>query len=329
MKIRVIETINEFKRHFGLNRDGILLEPDLDEIETECDLDSRKRRDAEVLCTLAANISGPCLDLGTSHGRSAYKLATNLGDRGRVFTVNVLPEQMDSTCGKMITHALEKEQIGAYFRNLGIANIEQHYANTARWDVPPQIADLALVFVDAAHDTEMVWSDSHLILPRVAEGGFIVWHDFSPPLRQKWDWIDASMRGVEKFLAELGAELEVVHLRGSWTAVWRKTTSKSGRATPRPPRVNLAGRRAARMTAPISRRFGTLRGQARLMIPFASSVFFGSILDTPRSGRWKKKAGPTGFGPWVTTLSFSAFLVRTVGGHFRNWMPPGSDGSRS
>src|SRR5579863_10408179 len=147
MKIRVIETIDEFRAQFDLSAPGVLLEPDLDLVETECDYYERKRRDAEVLCALAANVSGPCLDLGTSHGRSAYKLTTNLAKRGRVFTVNILPEQIDSTCGKMITHVLKKEQIGAYFREQGVTNIEQYYANTARWNMPPEIANLALVFV--------------------------------------------------------------------------------------------------------------------------------------------------------------------------------------
>src|SRR5215469_5233722 len=100
MKIRVVEDIEQFRAELGLTAAGVLLEPDLDLVESECDYYERKRRDAEVLCALAANVSGACLDLGTSHGRSAYKLATNLNERGYVFTVNILPEQLDSTCGK-------------------------------------------------------------------------------------------------------------------------------------------------------------------------------------------------------------------------------------
>ncbi len=251
MKIRTVEDIDQFRAHFGLSAAGVLLEPDLDLVETECDYYERKRRDAEVLCALSANVYGPCLDLGTSHGRSAYKLGTNLADRGRVFTVNILPQQLDSTCGKMITHVLQKEQIGAYFREHGVANIDQYYANTARWDMPLEIANLSLVFVDAAHDTEMVLNDSRLIFPRVADGGFIVWHDFSPALRQKWDWINASMLGVERFFAERGLEPEIVHLRNSWTGVWRKhathPTPASVRVPPERPDVTsprLSGREA-------------------------------------------------------------------------------------
>jgi len=223
VKIRVVETIEEFRRHYGLLHGGVLLEPDLDQIETDCDVDSRKRRDAEVLCTLAANSATSVLELGTSHGRGAYKLATNLAPGLTVFTVNLLPEQYDTSGGKMITHLMSQDMIGAYFRERGVANVEQIYANTARWEMPAQLRDLGMVFVDAAHDAALVASDTKLVWPRVAENGFVVWHDFTPFLRQRHDWIDASMRGAELFLSQHGMEdAEVVYLRNSWCGVLRK-----------------------------------------------------------------------------------------------------------
>ncbi|MBI4325698.1 MAG: DUF362 domain-containing protein, partial [Chloroflexi bacterium] len=222
MKVKVVESIEELKRLFGLQNDGVLLETDLDVVENDCELFGRKRRDAEVLCTLAANSRGNCLDLGTSHGRSAFKLATNLNGNGRVFTVNILPEQYDRSGGQLITHLLSKEEIGTFYRAHQLQNIEQIYANTARWTVPPEINDLAIVFVDAAHDTEMVYADTKRIYDRVRNGGFILWHDFSPFFRAKHGWIDAVMRGVEKFLTENQIEDEIVHLRNSWVGILQK-----------------------------------------------------------------------------------------------------------
>ncbi|MBI3877949.1 MAG: glycosyltransferase, partial [Verrucomicrobia bacterium] len=222
MNIQIVETLGEFKARLGLTADGILIEEDLDLIETDCDLNERKRRDAEVLCTLAANVRGPCLDLGTSHGRSAFKLATNLRERGTVFTVNILPEQHDKQSGELVTHLLSKGEIGSFFRSRGVTGIEQIYADTAKWQMPPELRDFSLAFVDAAHDTENVLADSRKIFPRVHDGGYIVWHDFNPLLRGKFHWIDASMRGVERFFAELGVEPEIIWLRNSWMAVWRK-----------------------------------------------------------------------------------------------------------
>ncbi len=223
MRVRTVETVSELQRVLGISNPGVLLEPDLDVVETDCDYNSRKRRDAEVLCTLAANIDGNCLDLGTSHGRSAFKLGTNIKPGHKVYTVNILPEQYDESGGKLITHLLTKEEIGFYYRKAGLQNVEQHYANTARWDVPAEINRLAMAFIDAAHDEEMVYADSKLIYDRVAPGGYICWHDFNPGLRNQHHWIDDCMRGVERFLAEYGfSDTELIHLKDSWIAILRK-----------------------------------------------------------------------------------------------------------
>jgi len=228
MRILTFETIEDLMRHAGFGAKGTILEEDIDVVETDCDLNSRRRRDAEVLTTVAANVEGPCLELGTSHGHGAYKLATNLGSRGTVHTVNILPEQFDSTAGILVTHLLEKEGIGAFYRSKGIEGIRQHYANTARWEVPQEISGLSMVFVDSAHDTAMVLNDSKLVWPRVRPGGWVLWHDFNPGLRHRYDWIDASMRGVEQFLSETLPDAEILHLRHSWVALLRKPDHSMG-----------------------------------------------------------------------------------------------------
>lgn len=220
MKIKVVDTLSEFKAVLGLQSDGVLLEPDLDFIENETDIHGRKRRDAEVLSTLAANGAGKCLDIGTSHGRSAYKLATNF-QNGRVYTVNLLPEQYDPR-GTKPTHLLVQNDIGIYFRERAIQNIEQIYANTLEWDIPGEISELWLAFIDGDHSYEVVYSDTVKVYDRVREGGFICWHDFSPFFRQRYDWIDMVMRAVERFFDEREIETEIVHLRNSWIGVLQK-----------------------------------------------------------------------------------------------------------
>ena len=122
----------------------------------------------------------------------------------------------------MVTHLIPQNDIGSYYRERGVGNVVQYFANTARWSIPPEIRDLGMVFVDAAHDEENVYQDSKLVWDRIAPGGFIVWHDFSQ-LSRHFDWINASMRGVERFLREYGLEsLEVLNLRHSWCGVLRK-----------------------------------------------------------------------------------------------------------
>lgn len=237
MRIHTLNSLAEFRRHFGLTSDGILLEDDLDVVETECDLHSRRRRDAEVLTTLAANVSGDCLDLGTSHGHSAFKFATNLRERGTVHTVNLLPEQHQASSGQLVTHLLTREQIGAFYRARGVTGVNQIYADTCNWAMPAELRGLALVFVDAAHDTEAVFKDSLLICDRVRPGGFIVWHDFHPQLRLKFGWIDAVMRGVERFFQTKGLAPDIIHLKDSWMGVWQVPLHSQRREEPKRPAI--------------------------------------------------------------------------------------------
>ena len=250
LRIVTVPTLADFQRHFGLPHTGVITETDIDDVETECDLHARRRRDAEVLTTLAANLTGDCLDLGTSHGHSAFKLATNLAGRGTVHTVNILPEQYQSSSGQLITHLLTREQIGAFYRAQGTTGIHQIYADTCNWTMPLELRDFAMVFVDAAHDTEAVFKDSLLIAPRVRPGGYIVWHDFHPGLRRKFDWIDAVMRGVELFFQAHGIVPEILHLKDSWMGVWQvpewgRKVQKAAQAIParaHQPEASVAGR---------------------------------------------------------------------------------------
>lgn len=223
VRIREVADITEFKAALGLQADGVLLEPDLDVVENETEEGDRKRRDAEVLTTLSANVRGPILDLGTSHGRSAYKLATNQLAGGHVYTVNLLPEQHDGR-GQAITHLITDTEIGSYYRDHGVTNVTQIFADTTRWTPDPGITDLGIAFVDACHDEAFVHADSRLCWERLREGGYLAWHDFSKAQRgTHFYWIDEVMRGVERFLTEVGLEdAEVTHLRGSWIGVLRK-----------------------------------------------------------------------------------------------------------
>ena len=104
MNVRIIETIEGFQRYFRFSQKGVLLEDDLDVVEVDTDAHSCKRRAAEILCTLAVNPKTDVLELGTSQGLGAFKLASNLALGLRCHTLNILPEQYDLSGGKMITY---------------------------------------------------------------------------------------------------------------------------------------------------------------------------------------------------------------------------------
>ena len=221
MPVRLHAKLTDLQAALDLVHEGAILEPDIDTVDNECEMHQRKRRDAEALCTVARNANGPCLDLGTSHGRSAFKLATNVGPVHAVYTVNMLPEQA-AAAGVHVTHVLQKDQIGAYCREHGLENVVQIYANTADWTPPAEVDGLAVAFVDACHDTEAVRRDSHLAWQRLRPGGVLMWHDFSPVQRHRHAWIKTSMEGVAAFLRDVGHRGPVHHLRGSWIGMIRK-----------------------------------------------------------------------------------------------------------
>jgi hypothetical protein len=229
LRIRVFATLDGLCAHLGLPARGLLLEDDLDDVETECDRDGRRRRDAEVICAIAANARGDRLDLGTSHGRSAFKLATNRLPGERVYTVNALPEQLGSA-ERHVTHALPREAIGSYFRARGVTDVVQFHANTLDWDIPPHVRELGCVFIDANHDARAVYIDTMKACGRVRHGGFLMWHDFNPELRGTFDWIDSVMLGVEVFCLRRGVAAEILHLRHSWVGVLPRAAVPSMRA---------------------------------------------------------------------------------------------------
>lgn len=229
MRIKLVQNVAEFKQHFGLKKDGQILESDIDVVGNDCDLHERKRRDAETLCTIAANSTGDGLEIGTSTGRSAYAFATNLPDN-KIYTVNMLPEQWHKD-GGLPTHLIPIREIGAMLRENNIANFEQIYANTLEWEVPRYLSDMAFIFIDGDHATNVVCADSHRFWDRVAPGGYLMWHDFSPLRRAQHDWIDSVMLGVEKFMEERGLDLEVVNIANSWVGVVQKPLDPSRRKT--------------------------------------------------------------------------------------------------
>jgi len=216
MTIKSFNNLDDMKKHFGFSMSGDLFEKDLFVCETDCDLNDRRFHDAEVLATISKNLGGNSLEIGTSDGHGTYKIATNTN--GVVFTLNALPEQIS---GNFVTHAIKKEGIGSYLRKMGIQNFVQYYADSLSWVIPPEIHDLSLVFIDGCHDTKYVYSDSKNTINRLKSGGFMIWHDFNPGLRGRFNWIDACMTGALKFCEESGIE-EVYHLKDSWIGFWKK-----------------------------------------------------------------------------------------------------------
>lgn len=216
-----VDSIDILQRYFHFSRSFKLIESDLDIINEVEDLNNRKLIDAQVLSLIAANARpGKMLDIGTYHGRSATRMAIN-SPRSTIYTVNIHPNEINKG-GKLVTGAPSLEEIGSFFRERGIKNIKQIYANTKNWQVPNSINNLSLVYIDGCHDKEFVYNDTKLIIERVRKDGFILWHDFSPLYRDNFPWIDEAMLGVEKLIRDKVIKGYILNVKNSWIGIWQK-----------------------------------------------------------------------------------------------------------
>ena len=216
-----VDSLEALREYYNFSKPHHIFENDLHIVNNPTDINHRKKMDASVLSLIAANApAGRMLDIGTHFGRSAARMAVN-SPNSIVYTVNVHPNQAQDA-GLLVTDILPEEEIGKFYRQHNIPNIRQIYANTKYWDIPPEISDLSVVYVDGCHDTEFVISDTKLVYDRVRSGGFILWHDFSPIYRKNFNWIDAAMNGVEQLIAEGVVKGFVLNVRNSWIGIWQK-----------------------------------------------------------------------------------------------------------
>ncbi len=210
----------ELRRAFGWSLEPILDDPQIHRWEYLEDANQRRVRDADCLATVVRNARpAVCLDIGTATGRSAALMSVNAPE-SRVFTVNIPPEEIASgDGGEKVTRAFERNEIGSYYRERGLTNITQILANTARWE--PDVGTIDVAFIDGCHDAEFVYNDTKKVLRHMRRGSFVLWHDFHPGLVEPFDWIHDVCRGVDRLLAEGLVQGRILHVRDSWTGIYR------------------------------------------------------------------------------------------------------------
>ncbi len=215
MNITTFPDINTLIHHFNFNPNYVINDPDIHKVETECDLNDRKLHDAELLTVMASNSRSNCLELGTSYGQSSFKISQNLPEGLTLFTANILPEQFSSTSGELITHLIPHSEIGQYYKERNASNIVQFYEDTSNWLIPNIVNNLSFAFIDASHDSLSVLNDSKLVWPRIAQNGFLIWHDFNYELANKFNWINSVSTGALTFCEQQNIK-NIYHLKDSW-----------------------------------------------------------------------------------------------------------------
>jgi predicted O-methyltransferase YrrM len=122
-------------------------------------------------------------EFGTHRGVSTAQLALNVGEGGRVFTLD-LPRtdprtKFDLKCASdlEISRQAQKADLIPEHCRAQITFLEQ---DSATFDEKPYAGTMDAVFVDGAHTYEYVRNDSEKGWRMLRPGGVIIWHDFRP-----------------------------------------------------------------------------------------------------------------------------------------------------
>ncbi len=206
------------KKAMGWFNDPVLEGEHLHVFEYLEDLNERRLRDAEVIGSACCNGNPKTLlEIGTSHGKTTALMAQN-APNGTVHTVNIPPEEINEG-GKNVTFAPSRGDIGKYYRELGLTNIHQIFANTANWE--PEINSIDVAFIDGCHDATFIYSDTLKVLKHCQPGTIIMWHDFNPALGSVYRWIEDVCVGVERLYSEGFLRGRILHLQDSWVGLYR------------------------------------------------------------------------------------------------------------
>lgn len=112
--------------------------------------------------------------------------------------------------------------IGRFYLEKQLGNrVCQIYCNSTQWDIanyPEGFFDSVLI--DGGHEAHVVLSDTRKALSLLRPGGLIMWHDFCPPVRDKFEVVQGVMSGIEQASELLSASLEKLFwVKPSWILV--------------------------------------------------------------------------------------------------------------
>lgn len=180
-------------------------------------LNGRRMRDAEVLGAACSTNPEIMLEIGTCYGHSTALMARN-APNAQLYTVNIPPEEIEES-GTFYTAAPTREEIGSYYRGLGITNVTQIFANTANWG--PDFGPIDIAFIDGCHDAEYAYNDTVKVLKQCRSGSLILWHDLDLSMRKIHKHIDQVCRGIEQLYIDKIIKGWIYHMQDSWIGVYQ------------------------------------------------------------------------------------------------------------
>jgi len=214
--LSTFNTIGDFMRYMKWTGHPIILQEHMEERGVITDINDRRRIDAEIISVVCKNANPRnCLEIGTSLGVSTARMAVN-APQATIFTVNIPPEEY-AEGGTFKTHKLEHNEIGSFYRQKKIGNIEQIFANTATWE--PDLPPIDIAFIDGSHDKKFVFNDSCKVIRTLNKYAYVLWHDFNPDLEKRFEWIHSVMTGIERLYRSGILSGDLFHIRNSWICI--------------------------------------------------------------------------------------------------------------
>lgn len=150
-----------------------------------------------ILCMLAKSCK-KIFEFGTCTGKTAYLLARNTPPESRIVTITLPPQAHQSYQAKQGDSQIAYEEALAescfqtfyYSGTPEQEKIIQLFDDSKKFDEVPFQENFDLIFIDGSHAYSYVLSDTEKALKMVKKGGWILWHDYRGPKRNK-DVFDA------------------------------------------------------------------------------------------------------------------------------------------
>jgi hypothetical protein len=147
------------------------------------------------------------LEIGTFDGFTALNIAANIGEGGKVRTVD-LPKEMNRN---EPNNPYAPYRVGAQFENEPeAARIEQLWADSTTADWKQFGGPFDMILIDGSHVYPDVKSDSQNAFKNLCPGGTIFWHDYGHFI------------GVSKAVDELARSHPIRVIRGTRLACSRR-----------------------------------------------------------------------------------------------------------
>ncbi|MCS4044603.1 putative O-methyltransferase YrrM [Salinibacter ruber] len=146
-----------------------------------------------VMCTQPHQM----LEVGSYRGYTARLMAQHAPEDAELVTVDMNPDHGEAYRGSALADRIER-RVG----KIGPDIFESDAPGT--YD---------LIFLDAGHFYDDVKYDTELLLPLLADDGYLLWHDYA-----NWGYFSGK-NGVPEYLHELSKSIPIAHIAGSDIAI--------------------------------------------------------------------------------------------------------------